>query len=511
MNKLKIHQIPLTPILGVLLPIAYLANANISQINLDDITRSILVTCAAAIGLLLLGWAIYRNIYKSAVLVTFALLLFFSYGHLYHVIHGARWFLGRHRILIPLICVLVLAAAVLVFRTRRDLRALVGYSNIILFVLILYSAVPAGVEFYKYSHARVVRREKLLEMEAAEGVGAVKPDIYYIVLDWYGRSDALKEKFNYDNSAFNTSLSDLGFYVVECSQSNYQSTMLSLVSTLNSRYWTDTPSTQPGEETFSTDIKLQREDMLNNNARMILEDQGYTTVAFQTGYGFSEWTDADIYYSLDNASGMLNDFETLLSNTTMVLAISDYQSKQPVEEKEIDWETYDESPEYRYQIKLNTLKNLGTISDVPGPKFVFAHVLLPHGPFVFDADGNWTGGHLSEEEGYIPQLEYTNKRIIPILKNIIENSDIPPIIMLASDHGVDEPNPDLRLKNIMAYYVPDEMRVKLYPTMTPVNSFRIVLDTLGYQDLPLLDDYSFFSAGYQVDPFHLIPASCPNQ
>jgi hypothetical protein len=509
MKKLNLHQIPITPILGVLVPIAYLANANITQINLDDITRSIYIACGAAVVLLLLGWAIFRNIYKSAVVVTFGLLLFFSYGHFYHIIHGARWIIGRHRILIPILGLVILALAVMVFRTRRNMRQLVGYSNIILFVLVLYSAVPAGIEFYKYYHARVERREKLLQMEAAEGVGAVKPDIYYIVLDMYAREDALEEVYHFDNSAFLKDLQDMGFYVVECSQSNYQQTMMSLISTLNSKYISGAPMAGASQDTFSSDFSVQREEMLNNQARVILESQGYTTVAFQTGYGFSEWDDADIFYSLDNATGMLNDFETMLANTTIVYAYNDFKSAEPEEEQVIDWGMYDESPEYRLKIKTNALKNLDNITDVPGPKFVFAHLALPHGPFVFDENGNWTGGRLKEEQGYIPQLVYTNKRIIPILEKIIKNSDVPPIIMLASDHGVNESDPTLRMKNLMAYYVPDEMRAKLYPTITPVNSFRLVFSSLGYADLPLYQDVSLYVHNFGKEPFFIVPNQCP--
>jgi len=40
-----------------------------------------------------------------------------------------------------------------------------------------------------------------------------RPDIYYIVLDGYGRSDRLEEYFGYDNSAFTAALAERGFHV----------------------------------------------------------------------------------------------------------------------------------------------------------------------------------------------------------------------------------------------------------------------------------------------------------
>ena len=62
------------------------------------------------------------------------------------------------------------------------------------------------------------------------------PDIYYIILDGYGRSDVLKNEYGYDNSDFLNALRDLGFTVSECSQSNYAQTQMSLASSLNFNY-----------------------------------------------------------------------------------------------------------------------------------------------------------------------------------------------------------------------------------------------------------------------------------
>ena len=59
------------------------------------------------------------------------------------------------------------------------------------------------------------------------------PDVYYIILDGYGRDDSLLEIYNYDNSSFLDNLSDLGFYTANCSRSNYAKTRLSLTSSLS--------------------------------------------------------------------------------------------------------------------------------------------------------------------------------------------------------------------------------------------------------------------------------------
>ena len=58
-------------------------------------------------------------------------------------------------------------------------------------------------------------------------------DVYYIILDAYGRSDILSNTLGYDNSDFLSKLEGMGFYVAECAQSNYAKTDLSLSSSLN--------------------------------------------------------------------------------------------------------------------------------------------------------------------------------------------------------------------------------------------------------------------------------------
>ena len=63
-----------------------------------------------------------------------------------------------------------------------------------------------------------------------------KPDIYLILLDAHTSVRTLKEEFNYDASAFQKQLEDLGFYVAECAQSNYPITKLSVTSVFYANY-----------------------------------------------------------------------------------------------------------------------------------------------------------------------------------------------------------------------------------------------------------------------------------
>ena len=105
---------------------------------------------------------------------------------------------------------------------------------------------------------------------------------------------------------------------------------------------------------------------------------------------------------------------------------------------------------------------------------------------------------------------------------ILRNSLSPPIIVLQSDHGygrgeawkgLGAPALEERTSILNAYLVPDPCRDSLYPSITPVNSFRVLFDCAFSATLPLLPDLTYYSpnpadSGYQ---FHLVeaPGSLP--
>src|SRR5690606_9774336 len=73
----------------------------------------------------------------------------------------------------------------------------------------------------------------LASLEHVKGKLGYVPDIYYVIMDGYARSDTLKRDYGYDNSQFEGFLKEKGFHVIEDSRSNYRWTFLSLASSLN--------------------------------------------------------------------------------------------------------------------------------------------------------------------------------------------------------------------------------------------------------------------------------------
>ena len=111
---------------------------------------------------------------------------------------------------------------------------------------------------------------------------------------------------------------------------------------------------------------------------------------------------------------------------------------------------------------------------------------------------------MQHREKYIEQLKFTTVRIEAVIDKIIR-SDSSAIIILQSDHG--EWNVDTlpqlhdytndtsfisqRMPILNAYRVPIAIREVLYDSISPVNSFRIVLDKLGYKKEPVIPDKHF--------------------
>ena len=154
-----------------------------------------------------------------------------------------------------------------------------------------------------------------------------------------------------------------------------------------------------------------------------------------------------------------------------------------------------------------------------GDYFVFAHFVVPHPPYSFGPNGEWIeiNNKASDEEigrAYISQIIYINNQILQVVDTIQSESETPPVIIIQGDHGPPPDltnSPEIRMPILNAYYLPDA-NDKLYPSISPVNSFRVVLDHYFGMNLPLLEDKSYFAPNANHERLHLVPNySCPAQ
>jgi hypothetical protein len=114
-------------------------------------------------------------------------------------------------------------------------------------------------------------------------------------------------------------------------------------------------------------------------------------------------------------------------------------------------------------------------------------------------------------QAYLDQVKFVNKAILPGLKSLIEKSKTSPVIILQGDHGPtvkDDPSAGMKILN--AYYLPEGSEL-LYPTISPVNSFRVVFNTYFGTDFPLLQDVNYFSDRDRSFDFSVVPNNCPSK
>ena len=323
----------------------------------------------------------------------------------------------------------------------------------------------------------------------------VKPDIYYIVLDGYGREDILREYYGYDNSGFIKELQNRGFIVPENSLSNYPKTALSIASTLNMDYISNlVPELSDNDTTYWWLMKPLIQD---SNARRLLEEGGYQSYAATTGWGITDIPSADVYYQPDPV--VVNDFESFVLSVSPIGVLTKLLSK------------FSYIPSYEDHRDL-ILYNFEVVSDIThrqGAKFIFVHIVAPHPPFVFNASGDSVTPdypysfndandiQLNDSEyrdGYVAQLEFINEKIKTLIDDILSNSVVPPIIILQADHGpgmlVDFRSADLtclreRFSIFAAYYLPGVDPNDFPEDITPVNTFRIVFNEYFNTAYPL--------------------------
>jgi hypothetical protein len=242
-----------------------------------------------------------------------------------------------------------------------------------------------------------------------------------------------------------------------------------------------------------------------------LDSNGYEIVAFPTGWAFTEWKDADLYVDYQRPVTALTEFEILILDTTMFRVVSDFQFSNQADASHKD---------LRRLRVFSLLENIKKLPHRDGNLFVFAHLVVPHLPYTFGPNGEvpaFEGKDATYEEiaaAYVDQVKFVNKQTLDVIDALIQNSESSPVIIVQGDHG---PLPDLtenpseRLPILNAYYLPGvEMDKILYPSISPVNSFRVVLNSYFGQDMPLLEDLSYFGPEDDRNANQLVSNSCVN-
>lgn len=527
----KLRGFPFHSILLSMYPIIHLFARNMVYIPFKDTIRFLSWSVAFSI-ICLFGFYIILKIWeKAGILCSLLVILVFSFGHVANSLEEWTYRKGMTFDVTMLAWVwlfifLLLSFVILRAKTSETSTHLFNVSSATLFILPMITIISHSVASSDYSQSErealsQIRGEANAEATVREKPSSELADIYYIILDGYTRADILDEFYDYDNSSFTGALEERGFYVASSSRSNYLNTTYSLNTALNLTYFHKLPTSI---------FKKARCNLYTNYVNDFLRKQGYQIVVFDSGTGDTNKQRADIFIAPPSTQSeterAINPFEQLLLRTTMGLLF--FEGESLVTEKANDTVIASVNRELavRRERIEHAFAHLPDYAAQEGHYFLFAHIYLPHFPFLYGSDGKALPYHENlnlywyqvEPENYVEyytyQIDYLNQVVLHTVDTILAKSKKPVVIILQSDHGdekyLDWDAPTTRGVNVRsatlnAIYFSDRSYHTLYPTMTTVNTFRIILNHWFGTQYPLLPDKVFFHEHTVSMPFHAKP------
>lgn len=507
MNVKIMKKLPiLHPFLFAVFPVLSIFSWNIEETSVSEILAPTGIILILVLGLILFLRGALKNREKVGILISLLLVFFFSFGHIWDLVYEiSDSSIILHRSLLFIWSVLFVYLSYSTLKTKRDLGDLTNFLNIAAIFLIIVPLINIGsyYEFGNRDNWQNIRRRGNIEIKTSDFKRSEKPrslpDIYYIILDRYPNETTLREVYDFDNGEFLNYLSDTGFYVASKSNSNYLKTAHSLASSLNMEY-INYLQEKVGEK--SRDWRPVYKMLEDYKVWRFLRLKGYKFIHFGSWWNptmRNKYADANFnLYSLPEFSACLYQ-TTLLYHLGLELgSVEEYRKSQ--------WRNI-----------LYEFDKLAEIPNIKEPTFVFAHILIPHPPYVFDKNGNFLSyqeaNNRTEKANYLNQLIFTNKKVKSLVNTLLLNSENPPIIILQSDEGpfparyerhersfnwTQATDAELKMKMgiLNAYYLPDIDEKVLYPSITPVNSFRLIFNLYFNTSFELLPDKNYAFEDY---------------
>jgi hypothetical protein len=476
----------------------FVFSENLGETYLDQTFGAVAAILLIAGMLVLLLAGLLRNPNKAAFVTTLLLVFIF--------IHSAALDSTTKVINIPPLIFLLGEITLFLFIGFITLRSVTNWTklnqtlNFMTGILLLLAV--SRIVSYGFSDGAILQPKALQQDTSHEGFTLPDnpPNVFFILVDAYARADVLNKYFGYDNSDFIDFLKKSGFAVADNSFGNYHHTPLAANTALNFEYITDTRDF--ADATPKARGSFLNNKILNNQAGSIFNALGYEVVTIQSNGQYVRTAGAT-ELTPDSNWLVLNDFETALLDTTLFPRVF----------KTLIQQLRSERSDIKYVID-----EIGRQSAKKGPRFVIAHMTSPHPPFIFDREGNVPNisrfdfgklSHLKDNvEAYGDQVHYLNTMLKVMIDEILANSESMPIIILQGDHGLRLSMYINQLRdrttmedacfaelypNLNAMYLPGDSAIdSFYDSITPANTFRLILDNYFGGNLGLLEDRSFY-------------------
>jgi hypothetical protein len=322
------------------------------------------------------------------------------------------------------------------------------------------------------------------------------PDVVLLILDGYTRADILSEQFDYNNAEFLIELENLGFQIADAANANYSFTYASIASMLAMDYVYGPGPVQGADHERMRDALSGAPELLDR----------FRAAGYEIAFTENAWGGSHCGAAVDGCvrDGYVERIIWSLSEVTIFAPLVRTVRPHPFHSVSLD--------------HLEGLPDIVASDRAEGlPRLTVVHVILPHPPFLRDADCNFVNTPVrraftspsdelidNRRTFYADQLTCTNAKVLEALGEIVE-SNPDTLIMITGDHG----SGSTRLANVeqeewsdtairermailSAYRLPGCSH-PAYSTISPVNGTRLLTSCALDQEFAPLRDLALFA------------------
>ena len=360
----------------------------------------------------------------TAIVITFYGFLFFTYGRIMDIliefpISGIQ--IGRNRNLLPFYTLIIIAGTLWIFRSewcRKNLKAITYYFNMLSFVLVMIAVLTAATNF---DWIKLRSKEKVdpknnsiynaVPKVSQNKKNSLRPNVYFLIFDSYTSHRVLNEYYSWNDSSVVDALLTRGFSINNNARSNYCYTGASILSTLSMRYL---HLDQGFIDSYNQDNYIGQY-YKNNRVMDRFKSLGYDIV---TNLGNHGWPQNNSKESL-----ISEDFVQLIIHISLLRIIENQLI----------------TDQLRQDI-LSMLIGIKQFDKPQKPTFMCLHFMIPHSPFIFQADGSrpkYFESAFTKFENkvkFVEQVKFAGSQIIEIVDSI-RQKDKDAIIIIQADHG----------------------------------------------------------------------------
>jgi hypothetical protein len=484
------------PIYLLLLPVFFVLHGFLENFGFVS-GKDALVLCLSYVlltfSIAFFSYIFFRNWTKAAMITVIWMSFFFFFGAVHEFLRDnipVRFF-SRYSFLLAFVFLLLIVIFILLKKTRKPLYRTTYFLNSLFLIYIIVDSVGVliktfgpqdeGLSIYRFAGSNNYNICDTCK----------KPNIYFLLMDEYTSTLGLKQMFNFDND-LDSFLIDKGFSVQARSRSNYNFTSFSMSATLNMNFIEGIKNVKAvTADDYAYCNKLVRD----NEVIKFLDANGYDIV------NYSVFDLAGHPSTVDQSFLPLKT--KLITDRTLFARMNE----------DVGWLLMTYWPfklfrrNYVLQHRDNNEDFIRLVKEsaktkTNKPRFVYAHLYMPHSPYYYDKNGNLKSNetifsemHTKPPASYIEYVQYTNTRIVEMV-NSLQQDDPNAIIILLGDHGNRKkavgPYPIHVFRNLNAVYFPDKDYSKLYDSITNINMFRVIFNKQFNQQLELQKDTSIY-------------------